>query len=1040
MGPLTSFRHAAVALSFLFLAESSAQRFFFENLGVEQGLPASKVYALLEDADGRIWLGTEAGLARYDGITVETFGPDRGEADNGVRSLFRDQKNRIWAGHLGGGITCFDGRQARVVRLEGADLDTDITGLAQDEEGRIWLTTFGQGAYRFALDEEGTALRVEAFNNSNGLDDRLVGLVPMNDGTMAFLGAAGRVTRFTGQGFEAMTFPGVPEMHRVTALFEDGQGARWVGTFTGGAFRIDPKGGTAKVFDIGTGLPSNFVFSFGEDAKGQVWVGTWDGGAARIQPDGVRIFTTANGLHDKAVRCILRDREGNMLLGTNENGLDIFKGERFVGFTEADGLVEPQVWAVMEDRQGRIWFGTNGGISILDPSEGGTARVRNLTMQQGELTSNRVRCLRSDAQGNVWIGTENGGLFVFDPRTFRFRYDTEISGSIPENKVTALEVGAKGELWVGSINGLIRFVPGSAPFVYRAEDGLSGSNITALYRDPQGVLWVGSALRGITRVEQGNATPLDLGRSFTPTCFVQDGQGQVWVGTEGQGILVVKDGRVVGSHTMGDGLLSNVIKSLNVDGTGTVWVGTNRGLNAWDEQRGFVSYTVRSGFLGIEAKPNATWVTRTGDVWFGTANGATRVSTGREELSLPPVVGFRGLRINLEERAVEDGFTVGHTERNIRIAFGSMSLSDPAAVRYRYMLAGLEKDWQPLTTETDAHYPALPPGTYTFRVQAINRSGLMSDPPAELRFTILPPWYKSWWFYTALALVLGISLLSYIKVRERQLKLRNLVLERKVEERTAEVVAQSKEIEGQKERIEDLLLNILPKEISEELKEKGRATARRHEQVTVLFTDMKGFTQAAEKMTPEELVHELDVCFVRFDEIVGRYGIEKIKTIGDSYMCAAGVPTSDAHHAAKCALAALEVRDLMEEWRRKRVAEGRTPWVLRIGLHTGPVVAGVVGRRKFAYDIWGDTVNTASRMESSGVAGEVNVSGATFALLQDRFICEHRGQVEAKNKGAIDMYFVKRIAPGWCVDAEGRQPNERFLKELALSLPKEQLA
>jgi class 3 adenylate cyclase len=309
-----------------------------------------------------------------------------------------------------------------------------------------------------------------------------------------------------------------------------------------------------------------------------------------------------------------------------------------------------------------------------------------------------------------------------------------------------------------------------------------------------------------------------------------------------------------------------------------------------------------------------------------------------------------------------------------------------------------------------------------------------------LEFTILPPWYRSWWFYTALALVIGIVLFSYIKVRERQLRLRNQILERKVKERTAEVVAQSKEIEGQKGRIEDLLLNILPKEISEELKDKGKATARRHEKVTVLFTDMKGFTQAAEKMTPEELVNELDECFIRFDEIVGHYGIEKIKTIGDSYMCAAGVPTSDPFHAHKCILAALEVRDLMDDWRREREAQGKTPWILRIGVHSGPVVAGVVGKRKFAYDIWGDTVNTASRMESSGAPGEVNISGATYELIKDRFECESRGQVEAKNKGAIDMYFVRRIKPAYSVDEQGTRPNDTFRREVGSPLAAEQVA
>lgn len=1022
---------------------AEAQRYFFDNLGVQQGLPASKVYALLEDLDGRIWIGTEAGLSRYDGVTTESFGPESGVAPNGVRSLFRDRNGRLWAGHLGGGISLFDGRRFVAVQLDGGALSTDITGIAQDSDGHLWFTTFGEGAVKVLDLKADGQTAAEHFGSDSGLDNKLVGIITLRSGTLCFLDASGRVHRRAADAdvFSIMPLPGLPELQRVTALFEDSRNSIWVGTFTGGAFMLPAKGGAPKVHDITTGLPSNFVFSFGEDAQGRVWVGTWDGGAARVQSDGIRVFNTGNGLHDKAVRCIIRDHEGNMLLGSNESGLSIFKGERFRNFTEADGLIDPQVHAVMEDPQGRIWFGTNGGISILDAKEGSTSRVRNLTTQQGELTSNRVRSLVTDPSGIVWIGTDNGGLLSFDPRTFRFKYHTEISGSIPENKVTALAIGKNGALWLGTINGLLRFVPGEVPMVYRMEDGLAGNNVTSIYRDPQGVLWVGSTLRGVTRVENSVAKTLDLGRMFTATCFVQDGQGRLWVGTEGQGLLVVDKNQVVATYDTEDGLISNVIKSLTIDPAGKVWVGTNRGLNAWNPgTNSFVSYTERAGFIGIEAKANATCRTQAGKLWFGTANGASEVSMiDPVTANKGPAIGFRGLRINLEDRPLDDGFRVGHADRNIRIVYGSVSLSDPAALQYQYMLAGLEKDWQPLTKETDAHYPALPPGSYSFRVRAQDGTGLWSDPPAELHFTIMPPWYKSWWAYTGFGLLIAIVLFSYIKVRERQLRLRNIVLENRVQQRTAEVVAQSKEIEGQKGRIEDLLLNILPKEISEELKEHGKATARRHEEVSVMFTDMKGFTQAAEKMTPEELVSELDECFIGFDDIVDRYGIEKIKTIGDSYMCAAGVPTSDPHHALKCTLAALEVRSLMEHWRQLREGQGKTPWVLRIGVHTGPVVAGVVGKRKFAYDIWGDTVNTASRMESSGEPGQVNVSGATHIMVKDRFECEHRGQIAAKNKGSIDMYFVRRIKVEWCSDAEGQVPNARFMKELGLLQAQEQL-
>jgi len=198
---------------------------------------------------------------------------------------------------------------------------------------------------------------------------------------------------------------------------------------------------------------------------------------------------------------------------------------------------------------------------------------------------------------------------------------------------------------------------------------------------------------------------------------------------------------------------------------------------------------------------------------------------------------------------------------------------------------------------------------------------------------------------------------------------------------------------------EKLLLNILPAETARELKANGKAKAKYYESVTVMFTDFKGFTTIAEKLSAEELVSELDFLFRKFDEIISKYNIEKIKTIGDAYMCAGGLPTANTTNAMDVVSAAIEIQSWMRAQNNK--------WNLRIGIHSGPVTAGVVGDKKFAYDILGDTVNTASRMESSGEAGKINISGATHQLVKDKFTCEFRGKIPAKNKGEIEMYFIE---------------------------------
>ncbi len=218
---------------------------------------------------------------------------------------------------------------------------------------------------------------------------------------------------------------------------------------------------------------------------------------------------------------------------------------------------------------------------------------------------------------------------------------------------------------------------------------------------------------------------------------------------------------------------------------------------------------------------------------------------------------------------------------------------------------------------------------------------------------------------------------------------------------------QRNRISKEKQRSDELLLNILPSETAEELKATGAAKAKSFDNISVLFTDFKNFTRASELLSAEELVKEINYCYSEFDRIITKFGIEKIKTIGDAYMCAGGLPVTNTTHPIDVVKAGLEMVAFIEANKQERISKGQPYFELRLGIHTGPVVAGIVGIKKFAYDIWGDTVNTASRMESSGETGKVNISGTTYELIKDRFKCTHRGKIQAKNKGEIDMYFVE---------------------------------
>lgn len=219
-------------------------------------------------------------------------------------------------------------------------------------------------------------------------------------------------------------------------------------------------------------------------------------------------------------------------------------------------------------------------------------------------------------------------------------------------------------------------------------------------------------------------------------------------------------------------------------------------------------------------------------------------------------------------------------------------------------------------------------------------------------------------------------------------------------------VKTNKLLDKQKDEIEGLLLNILPAEVAKELQATGEAEPRYFNEVSVLFSDFKGFTAHAEKMSPQELVKELNNCFVAFDEIVGKYDLEKIKTIGDAYMCAGGIRVEKEGHVANIVKAGIEMQEWIQQNNEQRQKRGLPGWDLRIGIYVGPLMAGVVGKKKYAYDIWGSTVNIASRLESNGEPGRINISSAIYNQIKSDYSCTHRGKIYAKNVGDIDMYFI----------------------------------
>jgi class 3 adenylate cyclase len=337
-----------------------------------------------------------------------------------------------------------------------------------------------------------------------------------------------------------------------------------------------------------------------------------------------------------------------------------------------------------------------------------------------------------------------------------------------------------------------------------------------------------------------------------------------------------------------------------------------------------------------------------------------------------------------------------YEHNQVSFEFAAIETGKPFLVKYQYMLEGYDSDWSPITDRSNASFGNINEGTYTFKVKGQGANGVWTE-PVTYTFKVLPPWYRSWWAYLIYALFFLGALRIFSKWRERQLKAEKEKLRKTVEQRTEELTLEKK-------KSDDLLLNILPEEVANELKAKGSTEAKQFDEVSVIFTDFVNFTGTSAALSPHVLVAELNECFSAFDAIMEKYGIEKIKTIGDAYMAVCGLPKQNELHAQNAVQAAIEMNDFMAQ--RKK---NENTFDIRIGVNSGAVVAGIVGVKKFQYDIWGDTVNTASRMESSGAIGKVNISGTTYELVKDKFTCTYRGKISAKGKGEIDMYFVEEI-------------------------------
>ncbi|MCR4734864.1 MAG: hypothetical protein K5829_07675 [Treponema sp.] len=979
--------------------------FFNDYVGkqwtTEDGLPGMTIVTAMQDNKGYIYLGTYDGLVRFDGVEFQIFSRavDKKYQFATAHAIFQDSNGNLWVGHNDEGLTCiFSDGNIKKYTVDDGLINNKINAITEDKDKNIWIGTAVGVCYltpdckivvpKMDFTDEEKIPIVDMYCDT-------AGRIWITTGTKLFIYENETLREF--EGFKSCEYK---DIYYVT---QDNSGAFWFTIAPHYAVRI--KNGEETVFDIGHKHKDGSVVSdICQDSYGYYWFGT-DSGITVLHDGVFSYLDTTNGLPEDGVNKIIEDDEGNIWVGLNRGGL--YKLSRAKFQTISTGIT---INAICEDKyRDLIWIASDNGILCYKDNQ----------FIENDLTR-ATEGLRTRHVGM----TDENELLVSE-----FSFDK-----------THLILYPDGSIKTWSI-----------------EDGLIGNRNRVSIKAKSGDVYVGMA-QGLAIIRpDGSVYPISKNITMENTYIMwlyEDSKNQIWVGTNGGGIYVLKDEKIVKHYTTADGLAGNVIFKIKED-NGIMWIGTGTGLSRMNiEDETFVNFNSQNG-LGTDSVFQI-FTDYTGTVWmlsnkgiistkmsemqeivdgkrqkltvhnYGKSDGLSTGGVTSTSCSLMDskgriwftlVDGFaiydpiksehnqRAPRIEIQEYSIDNEhfnyyggkIEVPASAKRLRIKYTGLTSISPERVLFSYKLSGFENDFSDWENARSVSYTNMKAGNYGFSVMALNNDGIASQPCPPVEIVKLSHIWQHVWFW--LVIIIMIAFIVFASVRYKLYKMRRyqLELEKKVDERTYELKLAN-------EKSEKLLLNILPSEVAKELTDHpDRTIAKKYPNVAVLFTDIVNFTKMSDGLSAEEVVTMLNTMVSKFDERAKREGVEKIKTIGDAYMAACGL--SDEDNPETTAQMVRFAKGLLEDVATFN-ANSPVQVSIRIGINTGNLVAGVIGKSKFIYDIWGDTVNVASRMESTGKSMKIHVTEETYEQTKDLFEYSEGVEVEVKGKGKMKTYYL----------------------------------
>ena len=819
------------SLFFCFYATNTfSQLYNFRTFTVEDGLSQSKIKALYQDKSGNLWIGTlGGGLSKYSSKKYINLTTINGLTDNNVTSIAGDNYGNCWIG-TNKGLSRYNGRTFKPYTTKNGLPNNQVNAVCVDQFGNIWVGTDRGLCILSATDSTRMHYKYANYDQKDGLSNEKINSIFMDKKNTIWIATDDGVCKVENNkpnhhfNFTVITEKDGLASNEVTSITQDPNSYIWFATRHGVSKLINKQGEKPHFLNYTSknGLIQDNINYVTADQRGNIWFCT-DIGVTRVlfenNTSNLQLvnYNSNAGLPEGHINTALEDREGNVWLGT-ESGLTRYGGDRFISFTKDHNLLSNGIRSITGDINGNIVIGTDKGACVIVPAADQGQKVVNFA-DQCHLPVGPIQALCLDRENNIWLG---GNSVVYKlavkskTNPVSYNCETITNKECFNGLVSNIIEDSRGSIWFGTAEGLVRF-DGQSYKKFTKTDGLTDNNITCLLEDRKGKIWVGtdqglSSFDGSRFEKYGSFSGLKL----QVTSIAEDESGNLWLGSYSGAGLTRFDGQNYTNISEADGLISNTIYLLELDNTGALWIGTNKGLDLIDVNHYNKTDSIRirhygksEGFAGIQCTQNAVYKDFTGNIWFGTVKGVVKYSPKEDiENAMPPVTQFTGLKLFNKDDVSWNKYSdsidpdngmplhlvLPYNQNSLTINFLGVSLTNPDKVRYKYKLEGNSDEWIE-TTELNAPLQNLSYGQYTFYLKACNNDGVWNPIPLQFKFTINPPFWKTPLFYLASLVLLVVGVWLYVRRRTQQLHRSKKELEQKIIERTKELQEKNVELE-----------------------------------------------------------------------------------------------------------------------------------------------------------------------------------------------------------------------------------------------------